>query len=66
MLKDKQQAMACAGLRRRHPRPASLALPAVPNPFQVKPNRPTVPQPSSSTQPINQHFTKWWLTIVNM
>ncbi|MFM5008165.1 hypothetical protein ACEUB7_06500 [Aeromonas veronii] len=47
MLKGKQQAVACAILRRRHPRPVSLALPAiadeVPNPFQTRANRPTVP-----------------------
>ncbi|WP_270808036.1 hypothetical protein [Aeromonas sp. QDB25] len=46
MLQGKQQAVACAILRRRYPRPALLALPAiateVPNPFQAKPNRPTV------------------------
>jgi len=47
MLKGKQQDVACAILRRRHPRPASLALPAitaeVTNPFQARANRPTVP-----------------------
>lgn len=47
MLKGKQQAVACAILRRRHPRPSLLALPAisaeVPNPFQAKSNRHTVP-----------------------
>ena len=47
MLQGKQQAVACAILRRRHPRPAQLALPAiateVPNPFQAKSSRPTVP-----------------------
>ncbi len=47
MLKGKQQSVACAILRRRHPRPASLALPAiaaeVPNLFQAKSNRHTVP-----------------------
>ncbi|WP_324029777.1 hypothetical protein [Aeromonas caviae] len=47
MLKGKQQAVACAILRRRHPRPVSLALPTIvgdiPNPFQAKANRPTVP-----------------------
>ncbi len=47
MLKGKQQAVACAILRRRHPRPTSLALPAVtpevPNPYQASTNRPTVP-----------------------
>ncbi len=38
---------AGSGLRRRHPRPTSLALPAiapeVPTPFQARANRPTVP-----------------------
>ena len=47
MLKGKQQSVACAILRRRHPRPAQLALPTnvgdIPNPFQAKANRPTVP-----------------------
>ena len=47
MLKGKQQDVACAILRRRHPRPSLLALPAlaaeVPNPFQAKSSRPTVP-----------------------
>ncbi|MFM4919960.1 hypothetical protein ACEUCL_19625 [Aeromonas dhakensis] len=47
MLKGKQQSVACAILRRRHPRPAQLALPAiahdVPNPHQARANRPTVP-----------------------
>ena len=47
MLKGKQQDVACAILRSRHPRPSLLALPAiaaeVPNPFQAKSSRPTVP-----------------------
>lgn len=47
MLQGKQQAVACAILRRRHPRPAQLALPAIateaPNPYQAKASRPTVP-----------------------
>ncbi|MEH8245920.1 hypothetical protein Q7I21_07850 [Aeromonas veronii] len=47
MLKGKQQSVACAILRRRHPRPAQLALPAVatevPTPYQARANRPTVP-----------------------
>ncbi|MCY9835234.1 hypothetical protein [Aeromonas media] len=47
MLQGKQQAVACAILHRRHPRPTSLALPAiaaeVPNPFQARAHRPTVP-----------------------
>lgn len=46
-LKGKQQAVACAILHRRHPRPTLLALPTIvgdiPNPFQAKANRPTVP-----------------------
>ena len=47
MLQGKQQAVACAILRRRHPRPTSLALPAiaaeVPTPYQARANRTTVP-----------------------
>ncbi|MFQ1966172.1 hypothetical protein ACK36M_11740 [Aeromonas veronii] len=47
MLKGKQQSVACAILRRRHHRPALLALPAVatevPSPYQARANRPTVP-----------------------
>jgi len=47
MLKGKQQFVACAILRRRHPSPAQLALPAiateVPAPYQTRTNRPTVP-----------------------
>ncbi|MFM5373332.1 hypothetical protein ACEUAE_05715 [Aeromonas veronii] len=47
LLKGKQQSVACAILRRRHPRPAQLALPAiapeVPAPYQARTNRPTVP-----------------------
>ncbi len=47
MLKGKQQSMACAILRRRHPNPAQLDLPAiapeVPAPYQVKANPPSVP-----------------------
>ncbi|WP_270821289.1 hypothetical protein [Aeromonas sp. QDB14] len=54
MLKGKQQAVACAILRRRHPRPVSLALPAiateVPTPYQVRANRPTVPVLSADGQ----------------
>ncbi|MGY3942171.1 hypothetical protein [Aeromonas tecta] len=46
MLQGKQQAVACAILIRRHPRPALLALPAiaveVPNHFQAKDSLPTV------------------------
>ena len=46
MLQGKQQAVACAILRRRHPRPALLNLPAIgteiANPFEVQDRRPTV------------------------
>jgi len=46
MLKGTQQSVACAILRRRHPRPTSLALPTitqeVPNPYQAT-VRPSVP-----------------------
>ena len=46
MLQGQQQEVACAILRRRHPRPAQLNLPAIgyeiQNPFQAKANRPTV------------------------
>ncbi|MGN5108721.1 hypothetical protein ACTG18_10765 [Aeromonas hydrophila] len=34
MLKDKPQSVVCAILLRRHPRPTSLALPAI-TPFQI-------------------------------
>lgn len=47
MLKSKQQSVACAILRRRHPRPTLLALPAIapegPTLFQARANRPSVP-----------------------
>ncbi|MCS3460224.1 hypothetical protein [Aeromonas sp. BIGb0445] len=49
MLQGHQQQIACSILRRRHPRPTQLNLPAigeeVPDPFQV--NRPTVPVTSA-------------------
>lgn len=51
MLQGKQQEVACAILRHRHPRPALLNLPAIgyeiQNPFQAKAGRPTVPVLSS-------------------
>ncbi|WP_268011702.1 hypothetical protein [Aeromonas veronii] len=47
LLKGKQQAVACAILRRRHPLSASLTLPSITNevlnPFQNIANNPTVP-----------------------
>jgi hypothetical protein len=68
LLKGKQQAVACAILRRRHPRPASLALPAiadeVPNPFQAKPNRPTVPVLSADGRPVGRRHIVEGLTPV--
>ncbi len=61
MLKGKQQAMACAILRRRHPLPVSLALPAiateVPSPYQAKASRPTVPVHSADGRPIGRRHT---------
>lgn len=58
MLKGKQQSVACAILRRRHPRPAQLALPAIatelPNPYQAKAHRPTVPVHSADGRPIGR------------
>lgn len=68
MLKGKQQAVACAILRRRHPRPASLALPAitdeVPNPFQARATRPTVPVYSTDGRPIGRRHIVEGLTPV--
>lgn len=68
MLKDKQQAVASAILRRRHPRPLSLALPAiateVPNPYQAKASRPTVPMHSADGRPIGRRHTVDGLTPV--
>ncbi len=58
MLQGKQQAVACAILRRRHPRPAQLALPAiateVPNPYQAKASRPTVPVLTADGRPVGR------------
>lgn len=68
MLKGKQQAVACAILRRRHPSPTSLALPAIvhdiPNPFQAKAHRPTVPVHSADGRPIGRRHTVDGLTPV--
>jgi len=51
LLQGKQQAVACAILRRRHPRPALLALPAiadeVPNPFQARAAPSAAPSPAA-------------------
>ncbi|WP_323876671.1 hypothetical protein [Aeromonas hydrophila] len=53
MLRDNQQAMVCAILRRRHPRAARLQLPKVAevtNPFQTKRNHPKVPVLSADSR----------------
>ena len=68
MLQGKQQAVACAILRRRHPRPAQLALSAiateVPNPYQAKAIRPTVPAHSADGRPAGRRYTVDGLTPV--
>ncbi|HHQ4456115.1 TPA: hypothetical protein ACSPZI_002475 [Aeromonas hydrophila] len=68
MLKGKQQSVACAILRRRHPNPISLALPAivpdVPNPFQARVNRPTVPLLSADGRTVGRRHIVKGLTPV--
>ena len=68
MLKGKPQSVACAILRRRHPRPASLALPAiateVPNPLQARANRPTVPVHSADGRTVGRRHIVDGLTPV--
>lgn len=68
LLKGKQQSVACAILRRRHPRPAQLALPAiaqdVPNPFQASANRPTVPVRSADGRTVGRRHIVDGLTPV--
>lgn len=68
MLQDKQQAVACAILRRRHPHPASLALPAiaseVPTPYQARVNRPTVPVHSADGRLVGRRHIVEGLTPV--
>ena len=68
LLKGKQQSVACAILRRRHPRPALLALPAiateVPNPFQASANRPTVPVRSADGRTVGRRHIVDGLTPV--
>ena len=68
MLKGKQQAVACAILRRRHPRPVSLTLPAivgdVPNPFQAKANNPIVPVHSADGRLVGRRHIVDGLTPV--
>lgn len=68
MIKGKQQSVACAILRRRHLRPAQLALPAiaaeVPNPFQAKASRPTVPVYSVDGRPVGRHHIVDGLILV--
>ncbi|HAT6342663.1 hypothetical protein [Aeromonas hydrophila] len=68
MLKGKQQAVACAILRRRHPRPVSLTLPAiateVPSPYQAKASRPTVPVLTADGRSVGRRHTVDGLTPV--
>ena len=68
MLKGKQQSVACAILRRRHPRPAQLAMPAlaaeVPNLFQARANRPTVQVRSADGRPVGRRHIVDGLTPV--
>lgn len=68
MLQGKQQAVACAILRRSHPRPALLALPAitveVPNPFQAKSNSPTVPVLTADGRQVGRRHIMEGLTPV--
>ncbi|UCP13118.1 hypothetical protein KI797_10355 [Aeromonas media] len=68
MLKGKQQSVACAILRRRHPRPTSLTLPAispeVPNPYQARVNRPTVQVRSADGRPEGRRHIVEGLTPV--
>ncbi len=68
MLKGKQQSVAYAILRRRHPRPAQQALPAiaheVPNPYQTRANRPTVPMHSVDGRPVGRRHIMDGLTPV--
>ena len=68
MLQDKQQSVACTILRRRHPRPALLALPTiaaeVQNLFQAKSNRPTVPVLTADGRPAGRRHIVEGLTPV--
>lgn len=68
MLKGKQQAIVCVILRRRHPHPTSLTLPAispeVPNPFQARVNRPTVPVHSADGRQVGGRHIVEDLTLV--
>ncbi|WP_429037179.1 hypothetical protein [Aeromonas veronii] len=70
MLKEKQQAVACAILRRRHPHTALLDLPAiaaeVPNPFQAKSSRHTVPVLTADGRQIGRRHIVKGLTPVTI
>ena len=70
MLKGKQQSVACAILRRRHPRPAQLALPAiateVPAPYQARANRPTVPVLTTDGRSVGRRHIVDGLTPVSI
>lgn len=68
MLKGKQQSVACTILRRRHPRPTSLALPAIATevqiPYQARANRPTVPVLTADGQSVGRRHIVDGLTPV--
>lgn len=68
LLKGKQLSVVCAILRRRHPRPAQLALPAiaaeVPNQFQAKSNCHTVPVLTADGRQVGRHHVVEGLTPV--
>ena len=68
MLKGKQQSVACAILRSRHPRPALLALPAVAPevqaPYQAKASRPTVPVLTADGRSVGRRHIVGGLTPV--
>lgn len=68
MLQGKQQTVACAILRRRHPRPVQLNLPAIgyelQNPFEVQALRPTIPMRSTDGRPVGRKHLVDGLTPV--
>lgn len=68
LLSGEEQALACAILLRRHPRPALLALPASSNeaskPLQSREQRPTVPVHSVAGRPIGRRHRVESLTPV--
>ncbi|MGL6349380.1 MAG: hypothetical protein ACRC2U_05935, partial [Aeromonas sp.] len=74
MLQGKAQAVACAILRRRHPRHATLGLPAIDvepakaprQPVAARQRRPRVPVLSADGQPMGRQFVQEGLVAVNI